>query len=60
MCVDNLRQLEASVRLLLEVREYSVIKLDWCTLLKQNLSPYSDGFAGSMMTASLVLSSETK
>ena len=60
MGVDDLRQLEAGIRLLLEVGEHPKIMISQIIIPTHDQIPYSDGFAGSMMTASFVLSSETK
>jgi hypothetical protein len=59
MCVDDLRQLETRVDLVFEIWRYPEVLLSVCVYARVSLT-YSDGWAGSMITASLVLSSDTR
>lgn len=59
MSVDDLGQLETCFCLLLKMLQHSrQVKQSYAC--KSILSTYSGGLAGSMMTASFVLSSDTR
>lgn len=61
MCVDNRCKVDsAGVNMLPQDRCHSVISLSLMVVSRLENVPHSEGFAGSMMTASFDLSSTTR